>query len=206
MLFSDLRYDYVRSCFQRLQAIAFDALETLYRDVEAQGREAIAKSAVRPEKIVVTRYADMRYSGQEHAVTVELAQEIFERQDREGIKKAFDAVHLQRYGTSAPDEPAELVSIRATVVGAMRKPPRQSLGDGGASPAASALKRRKDVYFRETGFVPAAVYDREQLLAGNRIEGPALVEEHASTTVLWPGDKLVVDSFGNLDITIGDRK
>ncbi|MES2415646.1 MAG: hydantoinase/oxoprolinase family protein [Pseudomonadota bacterium] len=206
MLFSDLRYDYVRSCFQRLQAIAFDNLETLYLDLEMQGREAIAASAVRPEQIVVTRYADMRYSGQEHAVTVELSHAMFEQQDRTAIKKAFDAVHLQRYGTSAPDEPAELVSIRATVVGAMRKPPRQSLVDGGASPAASALKRHKDVFFRETGFVKTAVYDREKLLAGNRIEGPALIEEHASTTVLWPDDKLLVDPFGNLDITIGDRK
>jgi N-methylhydantoinase A len=206
MLFSDLRYDYVRSCFQRLQVVAFDALEGLYCELELQGKDAVANSAVRPEEVRMTRYADMRYSGQEHAVTVELPHNIFERQDRNAIKRAFDAVHLQRYGTSAPDEPAELVSIRATVVGVMRKPPRRSLVDGGATPADGALKRRKNVFFRDTGFIQAAVYDREKLLAGNRIDGPALIEEHASTTVLWPGDKLLVDPFGNLDITIGDRK
>lgn len=205
MLFGDLRYDYVRSCFQRLRELPFEQLEALYGEIEAQGRAAIAGSAVRPEAIAVTRYADMRYVGQEHAVTVELPPAVFARRDHVAIKQAFDAVHLQRYGTSAPDEPAELVSVRAAVIGVMRKPPRQTLADGGPAPRDGALGRHKDVYFRETGFVSTPVYDRANLLAGNRIAGPALVEEHASTTVLWPGDALVVDACGNLDIAIGDH-
>jgi N-methylhydantoinase A len=203
MLFGDLRYDYVRSCFQRLQDMPFDTLEGLYRELEEQGRVAVAASAVRPEAIVIQRYADMRYVGQEHAVTVELAPSVFQAKDRAAIKKAFDVVHQQRYGTSAPTEPAELVSVRATIVGSMRKPPQQALADGGAVPAPDALVRNKQVYFRETQFVSTPVYDRNRLLAGNRISGPALIEEHASTTVLWPNDALVVDAFGNLDITIG---
>jgi N-methylhydantoinase A len=76
---------------------------------------------------------------------------------------------------------------------------------GGKTPSPSSLKRTKDVYFRGSGFVATPVYDREQLLAGNRISGPALIEEHASTTVLWPADDLLVDQYGNLDITIGEH-
>jgi N-methylhydantoinase A len=205
MLFGDLRYDYVRSCFQRLEDLPFESLEAQYQGLESQGNDAIAASAVRPESVAVTRYADMRYVGQEHAVTVELPDSVFNGQDRDAIKKAFDAVHLQRYGTSAPAEPAELVSLRCTVTGVMRKPPRRELADGGPVPAGKALHRTKQVYFRETGFVPTPVFEREKLLAGNKIGGPALVEEHASTTVLWPGDSLVVDKFGNLDITIGNH-
>jgi N-methylhydantoinase A len=204
MLFGDLRYDYVRSCFQRLETMPFETLDSLYQELEALGRDAIGSSAVRPEAIEVTRYADMRYVGQEHAVTVELPPAIFESRDRQAIKAAFDAVHLQRYGTSAPQEPADLVSVRATVTGIMRKPPRHSIEGGDAKAPADAVKRVKKVFFRETGFVDTTVYDRERLLAGNRIQGPALIEEHASTTVLWPTDALVVDGFGNLDITIGD--
>jgi N-methylhydantoinase A len=205
MLFGDLRYDYVRSCFQRLQDLPFESLEALYQGIESQGRDAIAASAVRPESVTVTRYADMRYVGQEHAVTVELPKSVFIKQDRDAIKSAFDAIHLQRYGTSAPAELAELVSLRCTVTGVMRKPPQQELADGGPLPVNKALHRTKQVYFRETGFVPTPVFLREKLLAGNKISGPALVEEHASTTVLWPGDSLVVDTFGNLDITIGNH-
>jgi N-methylhydantoinase A len=204
MLFSDLRYDYVRSCFQKLATAPFDTIEALYRDMEEQGRDAIAGSAVRPEAVLITRYADMRYVGQEHAVTVEVPSELFERQDRDGIKKLFDAVHLQRYGTSAPHEPADLVSVRVTVIGTVPKPPRSEVSQGTDAPPADALRSRKDVYFREAGgWISTPIYVRTKLQAGNRIAGPALIEEHASTTVVAPGDKLSVDRFGNLNIAIG---
>jgi N-methylhydantoinase A len=203
MLYSDLRYDYVRSCFRKLASAGFADIEGLYGTMEAEGRAAIAGSAMRPEAVAVTRYADMRYVGQEHAVTVELPRSLFLEEDRAGIKRAFDAVHLQRYGTSAPHEAAELVSLRATVTGVLKKPPRRRLAGGDALPSGAALVRRKPVYFRETGFVETPVYDRRALLAGNRILGPALIEEHASTTVVWPGDQVTVDGFGNLDIRVG---
>src|SRR4029453_16106085 len=71
MLFSDLRYDYVRSCFRRLATVDFAELEALYPAMEGEGTAAVEGSAVRPESIVLERAADMRYVGQEHAVTVE---------------------------------------------------------------------------------------------------------------------------------------
>ena len=204
MLFSDLRYDYVRSCFYKLATVPFETIENLYAEMEDQGRSAIANSSVKPDGIHMTRYADMRYVGQEHAVTVELAPDIFAGRDRDAIKRAFDAVHLQRYGTSAPKEMADLVSLRVTAIGNLRKPPRQELKQGAAEPPKAALRGTKPVYFREKGgMTPTPIYTRDGLLAGNRIGGPALIEEHASTTVLAPGDSLTVDGFGNLDIAVG---
>ncbi|MBD2750386.1 hydantoinase/oxoprolinase family protein [Microvirga sp. BT688] len=201
MLFSDLRYDYVRSCFRRLGTVDFAELEALYAAMEGEGTAAVEGSSVRPESIVLERAADMRYVGQEHAVTVELPRELFEQGDREAIKRHFDAQHAIRYGTSAPGEPAELVSLRTTVTGVMRKPPRHTVPAGGAEPDPEALSRRKPVYFGELLDTP--VYERDRLKAGNRIAGPALIEERASTTVLAPGDALEVDSAGNLLIAIG---
>ena len=203
MLFSDLRYDYVRSCFRRLGTVDFAEIEGLYAAMEQEGTTAIEGSSVRPESVVMQRAADMRYVGQEHAVTVELPRELFERADREAIKREFDAQHAIRYGTSAPGEPAELVSLRATVSGVMRKPPRHSVPEGGPEPDRAALSRRKPVYFG--GLVDTPVYLRDRLRAGNRIAGPALIEERASTTVLAPGDALEVDAAGNLLIAIGSE-
>jgi N-methylhydantoinase A len=205
MLFSDLRRDYVRSCFQRLAAVPFAAIEGLYAEMEDLGRRAIEQSAVRPRRIVMTRYADMRYVGQEHAVTVELRRELFESEDRTAIKQAFDAVHELRYGTCAPKEQAEMVSLRVTVLGEVPKPPKIELVQGNATPPEEALSRHKRVYFRERGFVDTPVYVRDRLLAGNRIAGPALIEEHASTTVLTPEDTAVIDSMGNIDLALGGR-
>src|SRR5262252_6817032 len=100
MLFSDLRYDFVRTWFTRLDDAPFAAIERVYRDLEDQGRAAIAGASIEPQKIMLRRAADMRYVGQEHAVTVDLPLKVFERQDRRAIKRLFDAMHELRYGTS----------------------------------------------------------------------------------------------------------
>ena len=204
MLFSDLRYDYVRSCFRKLDEVSFEDLEALYTEMEKEGRAAIADSAVKPSEIRVSRAADMRYVGQEHAVSVDLPDDYFRNKDRKGIKSHFDEVHAVRYGTSAPAEPADLVSLRITVTGLMKKPSPRQVPEGGKQPEKDAVLRSKPVYFGSAGkFLDTAVYDRKRLRRGNEIGGPALIEEHASTTVLAPGDRLTVDAFGNLVIAIG---
>ncbi len=148
----------------------------------------------------------MRYVGQEHPVTVEPPPGVFRRRNRDALKRSFDEEHLRRYGTCAPEEPAEIVSLRATVTGAMKKPRLERLSRGGRSPLSSAHGGKRKVYFGELGrSLATRCYAREGLRAGNRIEGPALVEEHASTTVLLPGDALCVDEIGNLAIEVGRR-
>jgi N-methylhydantoinase A len=207
MLFSDLRYDYVRSVFRRLAGLSFDEIEAIYKEMEDEGRAAIGASQIRPEEIVFERAADMRYVGQEHAVTVDLPHVYFEAKDRVAIKNHFDEVHTVRYGTAAPKEPADIVSLRVTVMGRMRKPPRNEVAIGQATPEATALRAHKPVFFRSAGdYVSTAVYKRDLLKSGNVIPGPALIEEHASTTVVQPGDHLQVDAFGNLQISIGSDR
>jgi N-methylhydantoinase A len=149
----------------------------------------------------------MRYVGQEHPVTVALPPDVFRRRSRDALKRRFDEEHLQRYGTCAPEEAAEIVSLRATVTGAMKKPPLGRIARGARTPPHPARRGRRSAYFAEIGkAVLTPTYARHALRAGNRIDGPALVEEHASTTVVLPGDRLTVDAFGNLDIEVGRRK
>lgn len=206
MLFSDLRYDYVRSVFRKLNDVSFDEIEALYKGMEDEGRAALAASGITPDGIVIERAADMRYVGQEHAVTVDLPAAFFESKDRAAIKNHFDQVHKVRYGTSAPKEAADLVSLRVTVLGTMKKPPRHHVDEGAAQPEAAALRGTKPVYFRSSGWADTPVYKRDALRAGNLIPGPALIEEHASTTVVQPGDELRVDGLGNLQIAIGSDR
>jgi N-methylhydantoinase A len=144
----------------------------------------------------------MRYVGQEHAVTVDLPVALFTSQDRDGIKARFDAVHQTRYGFSVAGEKAEIVSLRGAVIGEMRKPPFEHISKGGPEPDAAAFRGQRPVYFASTGFVETPTYDRPALKAGNKIAGPALIEEHASTTVAHPDDQIEVDAFGDLVITV----
>jgi N-methylhydantoinase A len=204
MLFSDLRYDYVRTAPGRLTDIDFDQVETLYAEMAEQGRTAIERTSIAPEDIIVSRAADMRYVGQEHPVAVPLPDSLFEGPDREGMKQAFDEVHKIRYGTNAPAEPAEIVSLRCSVTGLMPVPELASHDMGNTEPARDAVTGTRPVFFhRDQGFVEATCYDRTKLTTGNVITGPAVIEEHASTTLLPPGDTLEVDAYLNLVISVG---
>ena len=88
----------------------------------------------------------------------------------------------------------------------MKKPPKHSVERGSAMPDKRAVRAVKPVYFRSGGWADTPVYVRDLLLAGNVITGPALIEEHASTTVVQPGDELRVDELGNLQISIGSDR
>ena len=202
MLFSDLRYDYVRSRFTRLADADFADLEAVYAELEAEGLTEIEKVSVAPQRVVISRGADMRYVGQEHSVTVDLSTDLFANEDRAAIKERFDAVHDVRYGTCAPNERSEIVSLRVTVTGMLEKPVLEEIDTGDTAPPAAADTGMRAVRFGEDA-LDTATWNRAAMLAGNRIDGPALIEEHASTTVLHPGDSLEVDPFGNLVISIG---
>ena len=205
MLFSDLRYDYVRTHLMQLAEAPFDEIEAIFKKLEQNGRDAVAATSLKPHQITVKRALDMRYVGQEHPVTVELPMRVFQKQDRKAIKKHFDDDHMRRYGTSAPNERAEIVSLRVTVAGRMRKPLQKKIKKGGSAPPKSASTGRRKVWF-DGRFRNALTYRRAELLAGNRIVGPALIEEHASTTVLMPSDRLIVDAYGNLTIRVAGAK
>ena len=108
---ADYRRDYVRTWFTRLSAAPFDDLERLYVDMEEEGRRSIGGGGSQMLDVTVARAADMRYVGQEHAVTVELPLALFESRDTTAIKAAFDATHEVRYGYASPGEQAEVVSL-----------------------------------------------------------------------------------------------
>lgn len=203
MLHSDLRYDNVRTWLRVLEEASFDEISEIYRELTEAGRRSLEDSNVQSAQTTFTYAADMRYVGQEHPVTVELSAEVIEAQDRETIKRRFDEVHRQRYGTAAPDEPAEIVSLRASVAGILVKPDLKDELTAEVAPDPTSLRGERDVYFGSPyGRLRTPVYGRDGLMAGNRISGPALIEEHASTTVLLPGDYLEVDRLGNLVIHI----
>ncbi len=120
----------------------FDEIEQVFKELEQQGRDAIAATSVKPHKITVKRALDMRYVGQEHPVTVDLPMRVFQKQDRKAIKRHFDDDHMLRYGTSAPNERAEIVSLRVTVTGLMKKPPQEKIKQRQRRAAESGVHRQ----------------------------------------------------------------
>jgi len=113
--------------------------------------------------------------------------------------------HLAEPGDQDAAERAEIVSLRTTVTGLMKKPPLDKIRKGSGAPPKSAFSGKRKVSF-DGRFRDAPTYRRAELLAGNKVSGPALIEEHASTTVLMPGDRMTVDAYGNLVIRVAGAK
>src|SRR6185437_2756731 len=170
--------------------------------LETDGREAVKAARVSVADVQVARSLDMRYVGQEHLVTIPVPADFFARGDRTGIKHLFDGEHERRYGTSAPAEPAEIASLRTAVTGVLAKPKFERIARGEDTPPQHARRGSRQAYF-SGHFIDTPSFDRANLLSGNCIAGPALIEEHASTTVLMSGDTLTVDALGNLIIAVG---
>jgi N-methylhydantoinase A len=202
MLLADLRRDYVQTLFARLDDVDMAGLEARFQQLESEGREALGQSGVPTDRVIFERAADMRYVGQEHAVAVALPANVGNEDDREVVKRLFDEAHQVRYSHSAPEESADVVSLRVTAIGRLSKPTLPGIGVGSATPPADARKPSRQVQFEDHGLLETAVFDRSRLLAGNVIAGPAVIEEASSTTVLDPGDVAAVNAYGHLVMSL----
>ena len=118
------------------------------------------------------------------------------------VIRRFHELHQQMYAHHHPDKPVEFVSGRVAAIGSTSAPePQKHAASGGGM----APKETRPVYFDETGdYVDTAVYDRESLSSGSGFEGPAIVEQTDSTTVIHPGQRARIDELGNLLVAIGE--
>jgi N-methylhydantoinase A len=203
MLMADLRRDYVQTLFERMDDLEMFTLEDQFKNLEAEGRRALEESGISTDRIVFERAADMRYVGQEHAVAVRMPANVGDENARAEIKRLFDQAHDLRYSHSAPEESADIVSLRVSAIGRLGKPRFPKIPQGDTTPPAVGRRGTRSVIFEGSGALEAAVFDRTKLLAGNIINGPAIIEEVASTTVVEPGDTVTVNAFGHLVMALG---
>ena len=110
----------------------------------------------------------------------------------------FHLEHERAYGFTAPEEPVEFVNLRMTVTGLIKKPALRKLDSRGER-VSEALDCTRQVYFQEAGgWTECPIYDRYRIPVDGVVEGPAVIEEKDSTTVIHPGFTCLVDDFGNL--------
>lgn len=206
MLMADLRHDVVFTEIRTLNSVSAIDLDLDFAELETASRKVVDGGGIAHTDLRFIRSADMRYVGQEHFLTVTVP-DLSDEHGMQQLKKVFDEAHLERFSHSAPDEPAELVSLRVSAVGSIARPKFAEIGKGEAAPALDALIGSRKVTFNHRQEAQdCQVYDRSKLLAGNRIAGPAAIEEGTTTTLLRPEDILEVDALGNLLITIGDAR
>jgi N-methylhydantoinase A len=194
LLTTDLKRDAAITIMRRLDELDPVEAEATFADLEAAGREELAREGVGADAVAFLRQVDARYVGQSYELTIPAG---------EGLLERFHEEHDRTYGFAAPTEPVEVVSLRLTSVGTIAKPPPRRLERGGDP----RPRERREVYFAEAGsYVDCPVYDRYALAAGAAFPGPAVVEEFDSTTVVHPGFRLTVEDTGNLVIEKGGQE
>ncbi len=195
MLMADERHDLVRTYFAELGVADFELIRRITQELTEEAYKLLG----RKDNVACQVLFDLRYVGQEFTLSVPVTAEQLAKADRKGIRGAFDELHEQRYAHHATDEPVEIINVRLVALGRRTKLALPALAMGGTL----APREKRPVLFDQGGAVDCPVYDREKLKPGDKIDGQALISEYASTTVIFPGDKLAVADTGELIISVG---
>ena len=199
MLMTDLRQDFIRTRVMDLGSCPLEDLNAIYRELEEEAEQVLARQGVAPAQMVFRRLADVRYTGQEHTVSTPVPGGVLDQRARERIRADFDRLHEQHYNFRIEEVAAQIVNVHLTAFGVVKKPPLQKL-DGTGIPGEPQGRRLVD--FDEMGRREALVYERSTLVPGQKIPGPAVVEERASVTLVYPEQLLTVDPYGDLIIEL----
>lgn len=188
MVMADVIKDYSLTVMRNQHNAATEDIEDLFAPLEAQGRADLEAEGFSSSDIIVERFLDMRYQGQSFEIIVPFEGDWIEQ---------FSLMHERKYGYRNPLKTVEVVNIRLRTRGMPVKPEFPEASElTGEIPAEALLGRTKTIFGSEQ--MDTAVIDREKLLPGNRVEGPAIMVEYSSTLVIPPFAKGVVDAYGNL--------
>ena len=201
MLMTDVKHDYVRTYYNPFKDADFSQIRRIHDEMASIGRETLGKEGVEEPSIKMQPFFDLRYIGQEFFLTVPVSQDEIISGDKEAIRRTFDNLHETRYGHKATAEPIEIVNVRVTAYGLRKKIafPEKKIAVG-----RQAVKGYRDICLDDPRKpVKCAVYDREALPAGYTVQGPAIIEEYATTTYLSHGDSATICPFGEIIIAVG---
>ncbi len=198
LLLTDLRADFAATRLTPLDEGALEPMGAAFAALEEQAARWFDREGIPPAARRLNRTVDMRYAGQNYELAVPLPAGEPGPATTAVLGRGFAEAHQRLYGFVAEEEPVQLVTFRVEAIGEVRKAEFRPRPLAGADPGA-ALYGRREVWLPEAGgAVPVPVFDRERLLPGNRVPGPAIVEQMDSTTVVLPGQAARVDAHNNL--------
>jgi N-methylhydantoinase A len=200
MLMIDMRHDVLKAIGKRLNDLKPAELRLDFSKLENDARATLDGEGIEGAKRHLFRSLDMRYVGQGHTVSVPFDSSAADDQLISSVYESFQKVYREVYGYTM-DLAADVVNLRIKAIGEISKPKLRQLKNGGPSAQSAVKGRRRVVDMIDGEATDHVVYERSKLLAGNRVEGPAIIEEPTTITPVRVGQKCTVDSHGNLVIT-----
>jgi N-methylhydantoinase A len=194
LLAAAIEHHHARTLQARTDAADLDAVNRCLGDLDGAGRGRMREEGVPADQVRVAYTADMRYVGQAYELEVPIAVPVTRGRVPE-ILAAFHAVHERVYGYARTQQPVEFVNFRAVHTYPLPRPVVTPAARATGTLADARLGERR-AYFG--AFMPTAIYERTRLPRGARLDGPAIVEQSDTTTVIPPGVTALVDDAGNL--------
>lgn len=194
MLQTDVRHDFKETLYSFWDLMDADRLDAAFEALSEKGRDYLVDEGIDRNDISFVRSIDFRYHGQEYVLTITLPDGPI---DMDAVRSSFDAAYERQYGHSSPDNRVEMANIRLAALGALPRP-------ANAPPAAEEARaeRTRDVHFDGEGRTTRIV-DRNALSTGDTVEGPAIIEETTTTTLVPPGWQARLIEGGHMALTKG---
>jgi N-methylhydantoinase A/oxoprolinase/acetone carboxylase beta subunit len=204
LLVTDSVYEYVTTTYQRMSQLNAAELQARFEELEAQAREQLDRDGIPEDRRVIQRVADCRYLGQGYELRVEADSGALDADWAAKLAAKFHDAHEREYSRRFEESDIEIPNIRVRGIGLIEPLQMREVKRAGESPAA-ALRHEREAWFRVDGELrelPTKFYDRALLVAGNRVDGPAVINQYDTTTVIPPGLTAEIDRFGNIVIWI----
>ncbi|RLE15441.1 hydantoinase/oxoprolinase family protein [Candidatus Aerophobetes bacterium] len=195
---AEIRYDYVRTNVKSVNDITASEYNEIWKEMRKEAISHLAEEGFAENEIIFAGTADMRYAGQAWELIVPVPIESPSERNFQKIARDFQEIHKRTYGYILKDEDIIFVNFRLSAVGPIPKLEfkEEPLRDNASR---KALKGNRDVFI-DGNFVKCSIYDREKLVPGSLVIGPAIIEEYASTTLI-PSKKMAkIDKFRNIII------
>ena len=194
-VYADLRYDLSQTLEKRVDSLEVGVLDSIIARQREQGDKQLKEALVPVDKVTITHTADMAYQGQIHALSVPIQA----GWDTEKLTQAFNNAYSEKFGNTLDGIPAVIVNLRTVVVGTRSGNPLPQ------APVASSGEpepvSRRPVHFGKA-WQDTPVFTREVFAPGMTLDGPAIVEQSDTTTVIEPDMTLTVDKNGNLLVKV----
>jgi N-methylhydantoinase A len=199
MLTMDITHTFVQTYARAMEAMDINELAAIYGEMARQGRRMLKEEGIGEEAMRFARSLDMSYEGQGHYVEVPVPEGTLGQVAQRTIIESFHSLHRAKYGHDMA-APLKTINVRMKAIGKIKDIPVKKNPE---------VKKIKDKAFK----APRKVYsegmasewkvvDRDMLISGNLVEGPAIVEEPHHITVVMPGQKMKVDRYRNLVISL----
>jgi N-methylhydantoinase A len=199
MLMTDLRQDDIQTFNMRLDNMDYELINNQWNNMEEKAVSEYLEKGITEDEVIFVKNVDMRYWGQEHTIKVQIFNEDINDGNLVDIIERFHMAHEKSYNFRIDDSLTEIVNLHLTSFGKVEKTDLKEL-EIKSEDIESAVKEVRKVTFENIGEVETKIYLRDRLYPNMKIDGPAIIEEVTTSTVVYPDMSVEVDKYGNLII------